>query len=120
MELDAREPLSFPDPMVFTVANLTQYGGGARIAPHARADDGALELVVALRRDAAWLIPNIHRLFDGTVSELKGITTLTFRSMVVRREREGPIQIDGELVEAPADVEVGILPAALAVLVPNG
>ena len=44
VELDAREPLSFPDPMVFTVANLTQYGGGARIAPHARADDGCAQM----------------------------------------------------------------------------
>ncbi|MFH0881070.1 MAG: diacylglycerol kinase family protein, partial [Lentisphaerota bacterium] len=49
--LDGRERLSFTDPVVFTIANLTQYGGGARIAPQACPDDGFLELVVMQQGD---------------------------------------------------------------------
>lgn len=107
------------DLMLFTIANVTQYGGGAKIAPHARADDGRLELVMARRRDMPILLPNIARLFTGSIAELEEIMTRSFRSLTVRREHAAPIQVDGELVQAPADVTVRVLPAALKVLVPQ-
>ena len=46
-------------------------------------------------------------------------TLYKFRSMTVQREHQAPIQIDGELVEAPTEIEVGVLPGALKVLVPK-
>jgi len=119
VEIDGAAPQSFKEPMVFTVANMTQYGGGARIAPQARPDDGYLELVVALRQDVPKLVANIGRLFDGSLNRLPEVETRHFRRMVVRRARAAPIQIDGELVEADAEVEVAIRPEALHVLVPR-
>ena len=35
--IDDRQTVEFAAPMVFTIANLSQYGGGAKIAPRARA-----------------------------------------------------------------------------------
>lgn len=119
VELDGAETMVCPDPLLFTVANLTQFGGGARIAPDARADDGWLELVVALRQDAPKLIANIGRLFDGSINRLPEVMSRRFRTLVVRRERPAPIQVDGELVDAPADLHVEVRPGALAVLVPG-
>ncbi|MCX7591619.1 MAG: hypothetical protein N2255_08335, partial [Kiritimatiellae bacterium] len=119
IELDGMERLAFKDPMVFTVANLSQYGGGARIAPHAEADDGWLELVVALRQDALRLLANIRRLFDGTIHTLPEVITRRFRKAVVRRERPDPIQVDGELIRAPAELQIEVQPLGLAVLVPS-
>jgi len=119
VQIDADEELSLPDPLVFTIANLTQYGGGARIAPQARPDDGYLELVVALRQDVPKLITNIHRLFDGSVARIPEVISRRFQSLVIRRERPAPMQIDGELVEAPAELKVSVRPAALKVLVPS-
>jgi YegS/Rv2252/BmrU family lipid kinase len=118
VELDGRERLTFPAPIVFTVANLTQYGGGARIAPHARHDDGFLELVTASRQDIPVLLANLNRFFDGTIDRIPKVVSRQFRRMVVRRERAAAIQIDGEFVEAPAEVEVRVAPGALNVLVP--
>jgi diacylglycerol kinase family enzyme len=119
VELDGHTRLAFKEPMVFTIANLTQYGGGARIAPQARPDDGQLELVVALRQDTPKLLANIGRLFDGSVAELPEVVSRRFCRMKVRREWAAPIQIDGELIDAGAEVEVGVLPAVLNVLVPR-
>ncbi|MCE9614215.1 MAG: diacylglycerol kinase family lipid kinase [Lentisphaerae bacterium] len=117
--LDGQRELSFRKPMLFTVANLSQYGGGAQIAPDARADDGHLELVVALRQDIARLIGNIGRLFNGSLSRLPQVKTHRFRTMTVRRMHPAAIQVDGELLDAPAVVDVRVHPASLKVLVPS-
>jgi len=118
VETDSGETMVFPDPLVFTIANLTQYGGGAKIAPRALPDDGQLELVVALRQDIAKLIANIGRLFDGSIDKLPEVVSKTFQSLVVTRPGPAPIQVDGELVDASSEVRVGVMPSALKVLVP--
>jgi diacylglycerol kinase (ATP) len=117
--IDGEERVVFADPLVFTTANLTQYGGGVRIAPSACPDDGLLELVVILRQDSPRLLASLNRIFDGTLDELPGVETRRFRVMHVFRRAPAPIQIDGELVNAPADVTVAVLPKALNVLVPR-
>ena len=117
--LDDTESLAFADPILCTVANLSEYGGGAKIAPNAKADDGCLELVIGLRRDMAKMVANMVRLFDGTISRLPEVISRRFQRLSVKRDRPAPIQIDGELVEAPADIEVHVMPGALRVLVPR-
>ena len=119
VEIDGGETLDVSDALLFTIANLTQFGGGAQIAPQARADDGFLELVVAMREDAPILIGSIGRLFDGTVDEIPEVLSRRFKELVVRRHKPAPIQVDGELMEAPATVHVKVLPGALRVLVPR-
>ena len=118
--LDGAPAQTFSDPILFTVANLTQYGGGAQIAPRARPDDGLMELVVALRPDLPLLLINIARLFNGTLDELPQVATRRFRQLDLHRAQATPIQLDGELVEAGRDVQIRLLPRALTVLVPTG
>ena len=110
---------AFEEPMVFTAANLTQFGGGARIAPLALENDGLLELVIAEKGDAARIIPNLPRLFNGTMNDTSGLQTYRFRKMSVRREKPFPIQLDGECLDSGPDVRVEVLPLALTVLAPR-
>ncbi len=119
VEFDGRETLAFTEPAICTVANLTQYGGGAQIAPRARPDDGLMEMVVVQHQDLPLLLVNIGRLFNGTVDQLPQVFTRQFRHLVVRRPHAAPIQVDGELVEAPPSVEIGLQSRALTVLVPQ-
>jgi YegS/Rv2252/BmrU family lipid kinase len=114
------EVLECPDPMVCTVANLSEYGGGARIAPQARPDDGFLELVLVRRRDTAKMLANTVRFFDGSISRIPEVVSRRFKRLTVRRDHAAAIQVDGELVEAPAEIEVHVNPGALQVLVPVG
>lgn len=118
IEIDGKEKLELPDPIVFTVANLTQFGAGARIAPHARGDDGKLELVAALRQDVPKLMLHFGRLFDGTIKKTPHVVFRSFKKLVVQRKKAAPIQVDGELVKEPARVEIRVVPKALTVLVP--
>jgi diacylglycerol kinase family enzyme len=116
--VDEQEEIYIEDPQLCTIANLTQYGGGAQIAPDAQPDDGLLQLVTIRRRDFAKILPMIGKIFDGGLRRLKEIETRSFHSLTVRREREGPMQFDGELVSAPAEVKFRVETRALNVLVP--
>jgi YegS/Rv2252/BmrU family lipid kinase len=119
VSLDSNEEFCFKDVLVFTIANMTQYGGGAKIAPQAKEDDGYLELVVALHQDVPMLIANLRRLFDGSLDTLPQVITRKFKTMTVRRQTHAEIQIDGDLIDMPNELNVHILPKALKVLVPE-
>lgn len=116
--IDDEEELYIEDPQLCTIANLTQYGGGAQIAPEAKADDGQLQLVTVRRRDFARVLSLIGKMFDGTFDRVKEIETRSFHTLTVKRKKEGPMQFDGELVTAPAEVTFRVQPRALNVLIP--
>ena len=116
--IDGEEELVIEDPLLCTAANLTQYGGGAQIAPHARADDGKLQLVTLRQHDLPWIILMLGKLFDGTIDRLHEVKTRPFTTLTVRRKEAGPMQLDGELIEAPAEVKITVQQRALNVLVP--
>jgi YegS/Rv2252/BmrU family lipid kinase len=118
-ELDSGEVLTFPDPVVFTIANLTQYGGGAIISRDAQPDDGMLDLVVARKQDIPVLAANIHRLLTGSIVELPRVVHRRFRSLTATRANAAQIQIDGELADVPQELRVRVQPRCLHVLVPR-
>jgi len=116
--LDGQEEIIIPDPQLCTIANLTQYGGGVQIAPEAKSDDGRLQLITIRRKDFAKVLSMVGKILDGTGDKIRGIETSSFSTLTVRREKEGPMQFDGELVTAPAEVRFRVEPRALNVLVP--
>ncbi len=120
IQVDAEEATRVQHPMLFTIANLTQYGGGALIAPQATADDGYLWLTYALKADVPKLIPQLPKLFEGKIHQVQNITSKKFKTLKVIRESAQPIQVDGELMHTDREVEITIKPQALKVLVPKG
>jgi len=118
IEFDDGDSLKIEKPMILTVANMTQYGGGAIIAPNAEPDDGRLELV-SITKSAANLFANLPHIFDGRIGEHESVDTRRFSSLKVMRGRPAPVQLDGELMDAPREIDVKVLPKALRVLVPK-
>ncbi|MCB2211734.1 diacylglycerol kinase family lipid kinase [bacterium] len=119
LNLDGEE-IHIEKPLLLTAANLTQYGGGAKIAPEARADDGLLTLVAVPRMEPHELLLQIRRLFDGSISKIPELKTWQFKKMTVQREQAGKVQVDGELMDADKDVVIEVKPKALKVIVPKG
>lgn len=117
--LDSGEVIEFIDPLVLTVANLTQYGGGAIIAPGASPDDGQLDLVAALQQDAPILLNNITKLFNGAFDEIPELLHRSFSHLTITRKKASPIQIDGELVDASEKLIFTVKSSALNILVPK-
>lgn len=118
IEFDNGKTIEIEDPLLCTAANLTQYGGGAQIAPGAEAADGLLQLVTLRQKDLPWILPMLGKVFDGTFDRLNEIETRSFEHITVKRKKDGPMQLDGELVDAPAEIEISVKAQALNVLVP--
>jgi len=118
VEIDG-ERLDFKHPLIFTVANLSQYGSDVLVAPDAKADSGNLELIAIEKNDMPLVISHIHRFIEKTFHHHPLVTHRPFKTMTVQRKRASPIQIDGELMKAEIDVHIEVLPRALNVIVPS-
>jgi diacylglycerol kinase (ATP) len=100
------------------VANGDQYGNGARIAPGARCDDGALELtgIPPLRWNN---LPRLAlRLFQGRLDRDRHVLRLTAAQFTVERENAGWIHTDGETHWAAAQLHFRIVRSSLRILCP--
>jgi len=117
LELEA-EGCSFAGKvMAVLVGNLPQYGGGFRIAPRARPDDGLLDVCLIPAMSKARLLPWIPRIYRGT--HLADPRILYFQtSRLTLRSRE-PLELygDGEFIQ-PLPVTIEVLPRSLDVIVP--
>ena len=106
--------------LVIAVANSSQYGNNARIAPLASLQDGLLDLVTIEDVSLISAVPMLVRLFNGTLHRSRRATVEQGAHITIRREREGPAHLDGEPVMLPAELDIRVLPRSLKVLVPAG
>ncbi len=90
------------------LANTSSMGGGMKIAPGARDDDGLMDLVLVADMSRFRLIKNFPRLYKGTHLESPGITSLPLRRLEAESDETVYLNIDGE-----AD---GMFPAVFEVL----
>jgi diacylglycerol kinase family enzyme len=99
-----------------TVANATQYGNNARIAPAARIDDGKLDLVAVPPITLFNAASLGTRLFLGGIDRASGIRSLSGPEFRVERERVGLLHTDGEIHSAGTTIDFKIRPASLRIM----
>ena len=104
--------------LLIALANGRQYGNGACIAPHARIDDGRLDVVVVSHRSAASVLLQAPMLFAGRVDMLPGVTMTTATDIEITSARPAIYHIDGEPFVGGASLKARALPRALRVRVP--
>ena len=106
-------------PFLVTIANTEQYGNGAVIAPHAKPDDGVLEVCVVQPMNFAEFVMNAPKLFNGKADTIPMITY--YHSKIATIEKSGPIlfHVDGEAQMSDGPLNVSVLPLALKVIVPT-
>jgi diacylglycerol kinase (ATP) len=103
--------------ILVTIANSAQFGNGARIAPGARVDDGVLDLVVIEERSRVATIRQLHRLFNGTVAQIRGCTIRQIRQVTIEAEQPMTYHVDGEPVAGGTRLTARVHPGALRVAV---
>jgi len=105
----------------FCVANARFFGGGMKIAPAAKINDGFLDVINIGDIGTAKIILNAYTLYRGThldLSEVKDTLAKRIEARPLRDDQEVHIEIDGELPgKLPAVYEV--VPGALRVRVPK-
>jgi diacylglycerol kinase family enzyme len=96
-------------------ANTSVYGGGMKIAPQAKFDDGLLDVCVIGGVNPFKLLYMFPTVYSG--DHLKVREVEYFQAMRARVETEHPVDVyaDGEFV-CKTPVEVGIQPAALRIV----
>ena len=118
-ELDIDGTLHRRRAHILAIANSSQYGNNARIAPLASLQDGLLDVVVIEDAPLFAAPLMLARLFNGTLHQSRGVRILQGRNIKVRRAAAGPAHLDGEPVVLPADLDVSVRPASLRVVVPR-
>lgn len=104
--------------LLVTLANTQQWGNGAIIAPHARPDDGLLDICVIHKVNLAQALFHLPRLFSGKIDKVRHYENYRSTEVEIVRERPGYFHVDGEPVEGGTHLRVTIDPKALRVIVP--
>src|SRR5215470_1128306 len=115
---NANSAAPFRPTMLAAVANAPAYGGGMKIAPRAKLDDGKLDLVRVRGMDAFKLICLFPTVFFG---RHLGFEEIEYQQTeTIRIETEFPLDVyaDGEFI-CQTPVEFSVAPKALKVIVPG-
>lgn len=111
----------FAGPVMFVaLANSPRYGGGMRIAPEARLDDGLLDCVVVRAISRVALLRVFPGVFRGAHVRHPAVTVVRAPAATLRLDRPLTSYGDGEpLVEVgERAVRFAVLPGALRVMAP--
>ncbi len=105
--------------LIVELANGTQFGNGATIAPRARLDDGVLDVVIVAPRGACRALWGARRLFSGTIDQDPGVKTTTASRVTIEAQRPMCFHVDGEVVSGGTTLVGALHPAALRVRTPR-
>jgi YegS/Rv2252/BmrU family lipid kinase len=106
--------------LIVAVANGRQYGNGVRIAPHARLDDGRLDVVVIEHRAAWRALLETPLLFAGQTAHLAGVRMLRGTHVELTSAGPTPFHVDGEPLAGSSHLVAKVHALALRVRVPAG
>ena len=98
-----------------SVANTTQFGGGAHICPPARSDYGIAHLVV-LKSFRYYLIPGMAiRLFTGNIEKSRAIEVYQGKEISISGKNLCT-HIDGEPVELGDELKISVIPKSVSII----
>lgn len=102
------------------IANARYFGGGMKVAPAAKLDDGLFDVINIGEMSALKIMTNVRKLYRGTHLEMAEVSQARARIVAARPAKKNEkvaIEIDGELPGClPARFE--LLPSALNVRCP--
>ena len=82
--------------MFVTAANVTSFGGGMKIAPHARMDDGLFDLVFVRRVGKIRLLRIFPKVYSGRHLGEPEVTVVRTRRVALSLDRPMELYGDGE------------------------
>jgi diacylglycerol kinase (ATP) len=104
--------------LLAAIANAPAFGGGMKIAPHAKLDDGKLDVCVVHGMNALKLFCLFPTVYFGRHLGFKEVTYSQHEAVSIETEHPMDVYADGEFVcQTPA--EFSVAPKALRVIVPE-
>jgi diacylglycerol kinase (ATP) len=105
--------------LLIAIANGRQYGNGAIIAPHARLDDGRLDVVTVAQRSLVATLIQIPRVFRGSVDRVPGVSVRCGEAIEITSGHPVVYHVDGEPFVGGAMIRARARAGALRVRVPE-
>lgn len=103
--------------MFVAVGNASSYGGGMRIAPAARLDDGVFDVCMVGEMGRATLLAQLPRLFTGGHVRHPAVEVARTRRVRIEADRPFALYADGEEI-GPLPATLTLEPSALDVVAP--
>jgi diacylglycerol kinase (ATP) len=102
---------------MLSMANSSQYGNNAHVSPTASVQDGLLDVCI-IKPFPLWRFPEMGlRMFTKTADSSQYVEIIKGKHVVITRQQEGPIHLDGEPQVAGTDIDIEVVPGALHVIV---
>jgi len=110
-------PPAFKPSLLAAIANAPSYGGGMKIAPRARMDDGKLDVCIVHAMDRFKLFCLFPTVYFGRHLDFREVEYVQAPTVKIETERPLDVYADGEYA-GQTPVDFGVAPGALKVIVP--
>ncbi len=117
VSIDGGEEMEL-DSLIMTVCNGISFGGGMKVAPEAKQDDGLFDICIAKWVGFFRMIVLLPKFIKGKHLGKKPVIYTRCREITIRTEGRFTVELDGELIEK-TPLSCSILPAAIAVIRPG-
>jgi len=119
IKISAAEEVSISDKIfLFTIGNTSTAGGGFKLNPNARIDDGRLDLCLAKNVSKSTILKVLPKALNGTHIFDRHISSFTFKKVIYKTNEKVVIHTDGEVYnfsEGEKVFEIGLIPNKVAV-----
>ncbi len=102
---------------LLTIGNGTTCGGGFKLTPHARVDDGVLDVTIVSPLGVPAIMRYLPNVFSGRIEKISYAKMHTTRRLRVESTDPVPVHVDGEIFAEHDHVfEIEVVPKALTVI----
>lgn len=102
-------------PLMFSIANMREFGVGVTITPDARYDDGMLDICLIPHHGLLNSVKYAPEMFREQTDKIPGFIGQHAESITITREFPGNIHVDGTPHPAGREINVKVLPSALKI-----
>jgi YegS/Rv2252/BmrU family lipid kinase len=101
--------------LILVVSNIRKYGGGLIPAPHAKVDDGLLDVCIFPKANYLNIMKQMAATTKGKHLDLPGIRHFQGRDIVIETESDEQIQLDGDAWPGSSPFCISVVPKSLRV-----
>lgn len=106
---------------LISVANASQYGNNAYIAPQASMSDGLLDVIIMEPFDVIEAPQISIDMFNKTLDKNSKIKTFKCQKLHIHRKSSGVIHFDGDPIMTGEDIDIELVPKGIKIVVnPHG
>ncbi|MFA6098690.1 MAG: diacylglycerol kinase family protein [Patescibacteria group bacterium] len=96
--------------LFISVCNGTTYGGGFKVAPDAKMDDGLFDVCLVDKASRAYILRKLPKFIRGHHTNLPEVHMSRCHQLNIQSVKPLQAQLDGELPASQTSYQVGILP----------